>query len=310
MPWISLVEYKNEETGKGKTIGKNIINKFVIGGQVRIMTKRRTLDEIYKIRNDFDDIHNKGYPIVKSNDLVQRSRSGFTKFQNKLISIICFKIPSPVVSHDGITVESKDIPLDYKITVQEIAKIRGVALTGAFYDQVKSDMKYIRDNSFWMKNEAGETVTVAWLNKVRVNEKMENVDFDGTKSTQYGNGVIQYSLDPDIVPFISNIIGKYTKYELNDVLNLEKEKSIPLFEYLVSNAYRTTFSVTFDYLKWMLMLDDTEIYKQFKFFNRDILKPIVNEINENTSYEVQYKPIGRPVTEVMFLVRKKDYGSD
>ena len=139
------------------------------------MKRKRTLKEIDKIDKDFSLMQKKGYPIVKSNELVQRSRSGFTKSQNKLIAILCSKIPAPIISYDGLTIEPRSIPLDYEITVQEIAKIRGVALTGDFYEQVKSDMKFIRDNSFWMKNKDGDTVTVSWLSKVRVNEKMENV---------------------------------------------------------------------------------------------------------------------------------------
>lgn len=268
---------------------------------------KRTLRELNKVDEDFELINKKGYPIVKSNELVQRSRSHFTKFQNKLISIICSKIPAPIISHDGITIEPKEIPLDYEITVQEIMQLRGLSSSGDLYNDIKENLKYIRDNSFWIKDAEGRTVTASWLSKVKVNEKMNVVNEDGTKSVQSGDGKIEYSLDPDIVPYISNIVSKYIKYELYDVLELEKEKAIPLFEYLISNAYKKTFIVTYDYLKWMLMLDETDTYKQFKFFNRDVLKPTVQEINEKTSYEVEYMPLGRPVTEIKFLVRKKKY---
>lgn len=76
-----------------------------------------------------------------------------------------------------------------------------------------------------------------------------------------------------------------------------------LFLYLLDNRFRKTWSIDLADLKALLNCN-AERYKQFKFFNAEILKKCHKELCEKTDISFEYKPIkrGRTVSAVEFSV--------
>ena len=95
----------------------------------------------------------------------------------------------------------------------------------------------------------------------------------------------------------------YLRYRLKNVINLTSRYSYVLFLYLLDNRFRKTWSIDLVDLKALLNCN-AERYKQFKFFNAEILKKCHKELCEKTDISFEYKPIkrGRAVSAVEFSV--------
>lgn len=95
----------------------------------------------------------------------------------------------------------------------------------------------------------------------------------------------------------------YLRYRLKNVINLTSRYSYVLFLYLLDNRFRKTWSIDLADLKALLNCN-AERYKQFKFFNAEILKKCHKELCEKTDISFEYKPIkrGRTVSAVEFSV--------
>lgn len=95
----------------------------------------------------------------------------------------------------------------------------------------------------------------------------------------------------------------YLRYRLKNVINLTSRYSYVLFLYLLDNRFRKTWSIDLVDLKALLNCN-AERYKQFKFFNAEILKKCHKELCDKTDISFDYKPIkrGRAVSAVEFSV--------
>ncbi len=107
-------------------------------------------------------------------------------------------------------------------------------------------------------------------------------------------------------------LGKYhyTGYKLRNVLALSSKHSYLLFLYVAHNKFRKKWSVSLDYLRDTVFdLEGNDIYKQFKYFKRDVLDKAVNEVCEKTDCKVKYnvdKKGGRRVVDIIFEYIPKD----
>lgn len=108
------------------------------------------------------------------------------------------------------------------------------------------------------------------------------------------------------VEYIFNIenLG-YLKYRLKNVVNLTSRYSYVLYLFLEDKFYIKKWEVSLDELKKMLNCN-AERYKEFKFFNSEILKKCKKEINEKTTINFEYVPIkkGRKVVAIEFKIKR------
>lgn len=96
----------------------------------------------------------------------------------------------------------------------------------------------------------------------------------------------------------------YLRYKLRCITSLSSRYTYIMFMYLESNRYRKTWDVSLEDLKKILNCDE-DYAKEFKYFNRDVLKRIHTEMNEKTECKYTYDPIkkGRTVVGIRFRVK-------
>ena len=115
---------------------------------------------------------------------------------------------------------------------------------------------------------------------------------------------ITLTCTPSAREYIFNIdnIG-YLRYRLKNVINLTSRYSYVLFLYLLDNRFRKTWNIDLVELKALLNCN-ADRYKQFKFFNAEILKKCQKELCEKTDIRFTYKSIkrGKSVSAVEFTV--------
>lgn len=104
----------------------------------------------------------------------------------------------------------------------------------------------------------------------------------------------------------------YLRYKLRCITSLTSRYTYIMFIYLESNRYRKTWEIELEDLKKILDCDGEEYAKEFKYFNRDVLKRIHKEMHEKTECRYTYTPVkkGRSVVAIRFSVETLNIPSD
>ena len=123
-------------------------------------------------------------------------------------------------------------------------------------------------------------------------------------------GEITVRLDKDMKPYLLQLKKNYTTFELLYTLRFKHKASPRLYELLKAHHFDNmkpyVYVVPIDDLR-VLLNTDTESYKQYKQFYAKILKPSLQEINEQTDINIAYKPrrTGRAITHAEFTIEMK-----
>jgi plasmid replication initiation protein len=124
-------------------------------------------------------------------------------------------------------------------------------------------------------------------------------------SVRYNNGIIRLTYNEDIFPYIVDLVGEYKKFNLPLLLKLKSKYSIRIYEILKSYELIGFYNVNVDTLREMFILGDK--YSRFNDFEKYILLPSIQEINELNDIEVSYTPkkSGRKYTSIVFKIKMK-----
>lgn len=145
--------------------------------------------------------------------------------------------------------------------------------------------------------------------------------------TDYHDKVtIQFS--DKIIPYLINLKKNFTQHALSDIAELNSKYSIILYRWLSMNynqykhysykggrreeqveAYRNT-SISIRELREMT--DTVDEYPRFDRLEHRVLKEPIEEINDNTSFNVTYEKVkkGRTIDSIVFNITKKRRADD
>ena len=112
--------------------------------------------------------------------------------------------------------------------------------------------------------------------------------------------------------FIFNIerLG-YTRFALLPALRIRSRYGYTLYQYLLQNAFRKTWTVPLEEVKEIVRCPGSgknDYYDSYKYFNRDILQRCHKEITDMTDLRYEYEPVkdGRCVTEIRFTILNQE----
>ena len=117
------------------------------------------------------------YKVVKANEIIQKARYTLNITELKMLAYIISKIkPGDTELHE------------YAFSVKEFCQVCGIDYRNGWnYQNIKKQLKGLRDKSFWVMDENGHEVLVGWLQKARVST---------------GSGVIKVKLDEDMHKYL------------------------------------------------------------------------------------------------------------
>lgn len=123
---------------------------------------------------------------------------------------------------------------------------------------------------------------------------------------------LRYRINPEIVAQVKRP-ALYAKMVLLVQTQLKKKHSLVLYEYIQDEISRSSDKlveikdVSISFLL-NLLGQKSDYYGQYKYLNKDILKPSVNEINNHTDVNVHYKAVrqGRKTTGIDFTVMRQE----
>ena len=224
----------------------------------------------------------RGYFVVKDNQLITKSRYSLTLQQQKILLYFISRIKP--ADEEGTM---------YEMDIKDFIKVCGYYDEGgSYYPLIKKDVKELADASSWIEVEKGQEILFRWIDRAEINKQ---------------KGLIRISFHYSVAPYLFELRERYTQYSLYDVLCLNHKYSIRLYEYLASMKYREVFEITIDELKKRI---DAEKYTKFSHFKARVLDPAVIDIDTYTDLMVDYalKKTGRSYTHIAFKVRQKTTG--
>lgn len=224
--------------------------------------------------------------IVKANKLIEAKGKLGTVEQKLLAALI-------------LEIEPDDTDFKkYELNIKEVSEFINLS-SNAIYEQLKTAARSLQNKEIIIENI----------------DKRGKKDFLITRllsSARYkeGEGFLEIYIDPNLKPYLVAINGKetpFTQYMIKNILKLNSSYSIRLYEILKQweNVKIKKFDI--ETLKEMLGADE-ESYKRFDNFERRVLKPAKDEINEHTDIFITYEKIktGRRISDIEFKIDSKD----
>ena len=229
------------------------------------------------------------YLVVKSNELIQKSRFELSLTEQKTIAFVCALI-KPIDALDRIN--GVPFQLEYDFNIRDYCKVCGIDYdNGNNYIKVKETLKKLSDRSMWV--EFGDTdVLCRWLSKVKTNKR---------------SGVAHIKLDEDLAPYLFDLGQKFTQYQLYNILAFKSAFSVRIYELMKSYAWQKSKTFDIDELKSLLGVENVKSYTRFPDFRRYVLEIAEREINELSDLIISYEPItkGRKVVGIKFNIKQK-----
>lgn len=253
-------------------------------------------------------LRSREYQVVKSNDLVLKTRYDFTVNEQKTLAYVCSMI-KPIEKLDRA--KGSPFQLEYEFEIIDYIKILSLERTGKVYNEIKSILKTLSDKSMWYTLQDGSETLVRWIDRVTTNKQ---------------SGKVKIRIDDRLAPLLFDLQEKYLSYGLKNILCMKSQYSIRMYELL--KAYydlkigkidkRTklekekepksiSWTIDLEELKKKLMVDKIKTYENFKDFRKKVLEISQREINEMTDITYYFETIlkGRKTVKVKFTIISK-----
>jgi len=218
------------------------------------------------------------YKVVKSNELIQKSRFNLSAQEQKIVLFLISRI------------KPTDKEFYYQdFSVAEFCSICGIdSANGKNYKNIKNAIKSLSDKSVWVTKDGSEKL-FRWITEADV---------------QIYSGTIRIKLQESMREHLLELQEHFTQYELAHALGLKSQYSIRVYELLKSHEYKRRCEFEIVKLKKAL---SAENYTRFPDFKRKVLEVSKREINEITDLMVEYNAVKdkRKYSSIEFTVRVK-----
>ena len=154
------------------------------------------------------------------------------------------------------------------------------------YTQIKSAIERISER--WVKTEDEKHVTkFRWVSSQTYFKK---------------DGRFKIALTNEIMPYLTQLKGQFTQYQLNHISGFSSVHAIRLYELFTQYKRLGERYISVEDLKKWLQLEDK--YDRYNNLNQWVLLPALAEINEKSDLYVEYEPIkrGRKIVGVEFSI--------
>ena len=220
----------------------------------------------------------RNYKVVKSNDLVQKSRFQLSAQEQKIILYLISKIKP---DHEKFETQA--------LSIGEFCRVCGININGKNYNDIKSAVKELADKSIWVMLDNGEETVIRWIERPFFNKRA---------------GTIRVKFDDYMKPYLLQLHERFTQFELLYTLAMKSQYSIRLYEILKSYEYKRNIVLSIKELKEQLFATQ---YSRYPDFKRNVLDKALKEIDELSDLNISYQVIkeGRTYTKFQFSIQLK-----
>jgi plasmid replication initiation protein len=241
----------------------------------------RQINRIVDTPSKLKSMETRNYPVVKANDLIQKTRYDLSLQEQKLVLHLI----------QLITPDDKEFT-EYQFSIQDYCKICEIDYkNGKNYQNIKKSLKALSDKSFWVEIDNKE-VLMRWVHEIEIDKS---------------SGIIEVQLHEKLKPYLLQLKQFFTKYNYLYVMSMRSQYSIRLYEILKSYENVRGIIYEIDELRKVLGMSKN-ILPRWVDLKRFVIEQAIKEINELTDILVRYDTIkkGRSVFEVVFHISSKD----
>ncbi|HLR00474.1 MAG TPA: replication initiation protein [Sphingobacterium sp.] len=222
-----------------------------------------------------------------TNNLVTQSNSLIEAKHTQALSLREQKIILTFVSM--IQQDDEDFKI-YSLPIKEFHKL--VQLKGReHYTQIKRIIKKLMEKTIEIPKADGGYLITHWATHVEY---------------LAGKGIIQFSFEPKLKPYLLQLKRTFTSYRLNNIMSLGSYYSIRFYEFFKKWEKTGKWRTSLKHLKSLLGITQKsyEVYGNLK--NR-VIKPSIEELNQETDLNIELEEIkrGRQVVELVFKIANK-----
>lgn len=118
-------------------------------------------------------------------------------------------------------------------------------------------------------------------------------------------GKIALTFAPDLIPYLSQLKGSFTRYDLKNIGNMTSTYGIRLYELLMQWKGTGKREIEIAWLKKQFELDAS--YERMFDLKKRVIDPAVKDINSHSNYQVKWeqRKTGRKVTHLIFTFSEK-----
>ena len=116
-------------------------------------------------------------------------------------------------------------------------------------------------------------------------------------------GKVALRFAPDLIPYLSQLKGSFTRYELKHIGNMTSVYGIRLYELLMQWKSTGKREIEIDWLKRQFEIE----YPAMCDLKKRVIDPAVKDINEHSNFSVEWeqRKTGRKVTHLIFTFEEK-----
>lgn len=231
------------------------------------------------------------YTIALANEIIDEMRVGLSAKQQKILDFMLKEIQPEDTIENRYSISIKDYCREFNIDYRR---------NSTNYQDIKTGVKSINNQSKWISVDKHETVLVQWFRNVKINHDRDT---------------IEYNIDDTIAPYLFGLIktGNYTTHTDRETGLFESKYTRPLYlklkRYLDVGITKPILPI--ENLRVLLAAEKYVRYPDFKRFVIDIA---VREINEYTFMKVEYEPHktagSRGNTHITFFIEKVEWEKD
>ena len=216
--------------------------------------------------------------VVKSNDLIQKSRFQLSLQEQKIILYLISKVKP-----------DDDEFMTVKFDTIQFCNVCGIGKSGKNYIDIANTIKRLADKSIWIPLEGKNKALLRWIDQAIIDEE---------------NGIMKVKLSDLLKPYLLQLHSNFTQFELLYTLAMKSQYSIRLYEILRSYEYKHTVEFYIEELKGMV---NAECYTNFTDFKRFVITTAVFEIEALSDINVQYEVFksGRKYDRIRFTISLK-----
>lgn len=222
--------------------------------------------------------------VVKQNHLLTSSYALSLNEQRLLLG--CISQIDSRITLDGNTM--------FHLRMTDLIDLFSITQNNRFYEQMKIASRKLYNRNIIIK-EDGKRTDVRWITK--------KIECDGS-------GTLSLRFSQEVIPYLSEITGAFTKYKLKWVSKFKCCYSIRLYELMSQWKGKGTREIGVDELREMLSMGGK--YPRWAEFRRNVIDKAVEEITEHSNLDLSYglRKSGRNVVAIQFVFRTKTSGSE
>jgi plasmid replication initiation protein len=244
---------------------------------VRLSLYIEPINHLFMEHNEFSDA-NKTRSVVKSNRIIEAKYRLNVREQKFILYMVSL-------------IKTDDVDFKfYRVKISEFEKILNVEgkKWGSIYQTVKDIILNLNEKPLIIAKEDGK--------------KQQIINWIASAEIEAGAGVIEFEFSEKLKPYLLQLKSHFTRYNLDNVLQLKSGFSIRMYELLKSHQFQGRVEYELEELKVLLGVDDK--YVDYTDFKKRVLKTAQSELKDKSDLQFVFKEkrVNRKIHSIQFSI--------